>query len=167
MSREPLHADAPVSPIRVHRARNPKALFIGLGLLAVVVAALLAVYLGSPESVPVFLTKYPVDTFVGGLIGAFLGIGAGSYMFRHLFTYDPRDRTIRARDRWWGRWRVHPRKGFERLQYDARSRRVYEVRPDGRRHRIPIDSGYANRRDWQAFIERFERDHVPDITSDE
>lgn len=152
------------SPIRVNLARSPRMLFFGLGLLVLTIVAFAAMYLANPDSAPSFM-GFPVPTLIGGVVGASIGVGVKPYIDGHLLTYDSQTRTIRARDLW-GLRRTYPRKGFDRLEFAAESGRIFQVRPDGNRRRVPVGPGRANGTEWRRFIDQFERDHRSDDSAD-
>jgi len=166
MAPNPLSSDAGSPPrplIEVHNARNPSMLFTGLGLLAVTVLVSVALYLKNPQSPPSFpwFLGGAGPGVIGGISGGLLGVGLLSFIRRRVLTYDPQTRSVEARDRMWGLWQDFPSEGFDRLEYEAGTGRLYEVRTDGRRRRVPVNRGEAIGTEWRAFVEQFERDHAP------
>ncbi|MEU5156501.1 hypothetical protein [Glycomyces sp. NPDC021274] len=119
----------------------------------------MALYLTDPHSPPSIAWYWP--QVAGALIGGILGVGLVSSLRRRHLTYDSQTRTVTARDRIWGLWREYPCEGFDRLEYEAGTGRLYQVRADGKRRRVPVDRHEAVRAEWRAFIDQFERDHAP------
>ncbi|MBO3733820.1 hypothetical protein [Glycomyces niveus] len=123
----------------------------------------MALYLHNPESAPAlpWFLGGPGPGLIGGIIGGFLGVGLKSHIWSRLLVYHPQSKTVEARDRVWGFWQVYPREGFGRLEFDAETGRLFEVRANGERRRVPVHRGEAKRDEWCTFIEQFERDHQP------
>ena len=72
---------------------------------------------------------------------------------RWYFTYDPRSRTVTASGRWKSK-RVYPWRGSDRLEYSVYDAKIYEVAESGKRRRLPISRWFADRRDWEAFVDQ-------------
>jgi hypothetical protein len=151
------------SPIEVHRSPHLKLLFFGLGLLVLAVLVSVALYVHNPESVPAlpWYLAGPGPGFIGAIIGGFVGAGAKSLIFNRLLTYYPQTKTVEARDRFWGLWKEFPCEGFDRLEYEAATGKLFEVRSEGKRRQVPVNRGEAVREEWRTFVEQFERDHAP------
>jgi len=149
-----------VAPIRVRLSTQPWMLAVGIGLLALSVVGGVALYRADPTSAPPYL-RAPVPSVLGVAIGICIGLGSRPYIRKELLVYDPNTRTLRALDWWWGLRFTYPRKGFDRLEYEAG--KFYQARPDGKRRRIRILRGDASREDWRRFIEQFQRDHSPAV----
>lgn len=70
------------------------------------------------------------------------------------FRYDPRSGRIEARSAW-GFWRVYPEPGYDLLEFSLAFGEVHEVAADGRRRKLAIGPTWANRAEWQEFLESF------------
>jgi hypothetical protein len=53
----------------------------------------------------------------------------------------------------WGRRTEYPRSGFDRIEYSVYDSRIYEIRPNGKRRRLPVSRWFVRRRDWEALVD--------------
>jgi hypothetical protein len=159
MIQDPLETDPAAPLITVHRRRHLRLLVIGFGLIAVMAAFIAAIAIFEPLSIPWYLDG--LYKLIGGAAGAMIGLGALPYVMRRLFVYDPRTRSVTARERLWGTWEHYPRKNFDRLEYESATGRIVEVQADGKRKRVPVNRGDAVGSEWREFVEQFDRDHAP------
>ena len=77
----------------------------------------------------------------------------GYAMSKNYLSFDPRTGVIRGPGVW--QWSTdYPRRGFDRIEYSVYDARIHEVALSGKRRRIPVSWRFADRRDWEAFVDQ-------------
>ncbi|GAA2142165.1 hypothetical protein [Glycomyces algeriensis] len=71
---------------------------------------------------------------------------------RWYFTFDARNRAVTASGRWKARG-TYPSRRFDRIEYSVYDARIYEVRADGKRRRLPVRRWLADQQDWRALVD--------------
>lgn len=69
----------------------------------------------------------------------------------HLRYYSESRRVIGPKR--WGQRTEYPRSGFDRIEYSVYDARIYEIRSNGKRRRLPVMRWFADRRDWAALVD--------------
>ncbi|SDL37742.1 hypothetical protein SAMN05216298_3690 [Glycomyces sambucus] len=98
----------------------------------------------------------PVEMLLSLAGGMSLGWGSGALglLFREPLRFDVRSRRLHVpRSSNWRFTDVYPSPGFDRIEYSPYNARIYQVRADGRRRRLPVFRQYTNRRDWAALAD--------------
>lgn len=129
--------------VRANRLRCWSIAIIGLALTFVLVMF----DLGGVNSTADDLTRG------AGIASMNLALWCLVLLFRRwYFTFDARSRVVTASGRWKARG-TYPSRRFDRIEYSVYDARIYEVRADGKRRRLPVRRWFADRRDWEALVD--------------
>ncbi|MFG3341816.1 hypothetical protein [Glycomyces sp. NPDC048151] len=154
MAPEPLDA-APEMPtlltVRTNRLRG-----VWVGAACFVPGLLLLAYFPTADGVFYSAVR-------GVLLGGLVGFGAAALILasrKQLLEFDSRTRTMRCFSS--GKpHRIYPEAGFDRIEYRAANRRIYQTRADGSSRRVPANRFWANQHDWESLVQRLSESTMP------
>lgn len=156
MSSAPLPSDT--GPITVRRARCPHLFLVSLAFLGAMALLHLTTPFFDGDWLPWYIEQPIAAILAIGFVRP-LGQAIEPYFRKRLLPYNSANRTIRAWSFWRSGWWVYPCERFNHLEYSPERNRIYEVRTNGSRAKLPVRRRQAVEADWQAFIEQFQRDH--------
>ncbi|WP_205324180.1 hypothetical protein [Glycomyces sp. YM15] len=103
-----------------------------------------------------------LTAFIPGVPGTVLLLSSHRYL-----VFDPVSRRLTAGPGNWRQRSIHPRRGFDRIEYSVYDARIYQIRTDGSRRRIAIPRWYLDKQDWRAFVDALTEPRPTSVSDNE